>query len=117
VDGSPRLNLRVLGQLTAARDGLAVDLGGRRQRAVLAALVIHRGQVVAADRLADLVWGDRAPANPAGALQAYVSHLRRRMQPEAGARRRGDVIVRAGGSSRTPWTPGASNAPWTPRRA
>lgn len=96
MDGSSRLNLRVLGELTAARDGSAVDLGGRRQRAVLAALVIHRGEVVAADRLADYIWDDRAPANPAGALQAYVSHLRRRLQPEAEARQRGGVIVRAG---------------------
>jgi DNA-binding SARP family transcriptional activator/tetratricopeptide (TPR) repeat protein len=96
VDRESSLELRVLGELTAAQDGVEIDLGGRRQRAVLAALVIHRGQVVAADRLADLVWGDRLPANPSGALQAYVSHLRRRLQPEAGARRRGDVIVRAG---------------------
>ena len=78
----------MLGELTAARDGAVVDLGGRRQRAVLGALVMHRGQVVAAERLADCVWGDRAPANVAGALQAYVSHLRRRLQPEAGAHQR-----------------------------
>ncbi len=96
MDQESSLELRVLGELTAARNGVEVDLGGRRQRAVVAALVIHRGQVVAADRLADLVWGDRLPANPTGALQAYVSHLRRRLQPEAGARRRGDVIARAG---------------------
>ena len=37
-----------------------VDLGGRRQRAVLAALVVMRGQVVPADRLADCVWGGDA---------------------------------------------------------
>ena len=116
MDGNSRLNLRVLGELTAARDGAAVDLGGRRQRAVLAALVIHRGQVVAAERLADFVWGDRAPANPAGALQAYVSHLRRRLQPEAGARRRGDVIVRAGNGYLLRLAPDAVDA-WSFERA
>jgi DNA-binding SARP family transcriptional activator len=110
------LSLRVLGELTAARDGAPVDLGGRRQRAVLAALVIHRGQVVAADRLADLVWGDRTPANPAGALQAYVSHLRRRLQPEAGARRRGDVIARAGNGYQLRLPPDAVDA-WSFERA
>ena len=96
MDDDTKLRLRVLGELTATRNGAAVDLGGRRQRAVLAALVIMRDQVVPSDRLADCVWGDRAPTNPTGALQAYVSHLRRRLQPEVGARRREGVIAREG---------------------
>ena len=91
--GDTSLRLRVLGELAATRNGAVLELGGRRQRAVLAALVILRDQVVAAERLTDCVWGERPPANPAGALQAYVSHLRRRLQPEAGARQRGGVIV------------------------
>lgn len=96
MDHDRGLRLRVLGEITAARDGAAVDLGGRRQRAVLAALVVLRGQVVPAERLADCVWGPNSPANPAGALQAYVSHLRRRLQPEAGARQRDGIIASAG---------------------
>ena len=97
VDLGTTVRLRVLGELSATRDGAVVDLGGRRQRAVLAALVVWRDQVVPAERLADCVWGDHAPANPAGALQAYVSHLRRRLQPEAGARRRDGVIASEAG--------------------
>lgn len=96
MDGQPELNLHVLGELTATREGAVVDLGGRRQRAVLAGLVIQRDQVVPADRLVDCVWGDRPPANAHGALQAYVSHLRRRLEPDAGARHRDGVIARAG---------------------
>ena len=96
MDGKPRLHLHVLGELTATRDGVAVDLGGRRQRAVLAGLIIHRDQVVPADRLVDCVWGDRPPASANGALQAYVSHLRRRLEPDATARQRDGVIARAG---------------------
>jgi len=97
VDGETTFRLRVLGELAATRDGAVVDLGGRRQRAILAALVILRGQVVSAERLADCVWGDNPPANPAGAIQAYVSHLRRRLQPEAEARKRGGVIASEAG--------------------
>ena len=93
MDLDTTVRLRVLGELAATRDGAVVDLGGRRQRAVLAALVIRRDQVVPADRLAACVWGESPPANPAGALQAYVSHLRRRLQPEAVARRRDGVIA------------------------
>ena len=96
MDGDTTLRLRVLGELAATRDGAVVDLGGRRQRAVLAALVVMRDQVVPADRLADCVWRDAAPANTTGAIQAYVSHLRRRLQPEAGARRRDGVIASTG---------------------
>jgi DNA-binding SARP family transcriptional activator len=96
VDGQPELQLHVLGELTATRDGAVVDLGGRRQRAVLAELIIARDEVVPADRLVDCVWGDRPPANATGALQAYVSHLRRRLEPDATARQRDGVIARAG---------------------
>ena len=40
--------------------------------------------------------GPRPPANPAGVLQSYVSHLRRRLEPDAGARTRRGVIASAG---------------------
>ena len=96
MDGQPELNLQVLGELTATRGGAVVDLGGRRQRAVLAGLAMQRDQVVTADHLVECVWGDRPPANVNGALQAYVSHLRRRLEPDAGARQRDGVIARAG---------------------
>jgi len=96
VEGQSSLRLCVLGELTATRDGEVVDLGGRRQRAVLAGLVVMRDQPVPADRLADGVWGETPPANSTGAVQAYVSHLRRRLQPEAGARQRHGVIASTG---------------------
>ena len=96
VDGRQQLHLHVLGELTATRDGAVVDLGGRRQRAVLAGLIMQRDQVVPADRLVDCVWGDHPPTNASGALQAYVSHLRRRLEPDATARHRSGVIARAG---------------------
>lgn len=90
------LRLHVLGDLIATRGGAPVGLGGRRQRAVLAVLAAARGEVVSSERLADCVWGDAAPANTSAALQSYVSHLRRGLQPEASARARDGVIARAG---------------------
>lgn len=87
----------MLGGLDATRDGAAFDLGGRRRRAVLAAVVIARGQAVTAGHLAGCVWGEDAPAHsPPGALQSYVSHLRRRLQPDVGARSRHGVIASTG---------------------
>ncbi|RYP81915.1 hypothetical protein EKO23_22780 [Nocardioides guangzhouensis] len=110
MDGQPQLHLRVLGELTATRDGAVVALGGRRQRAVLAGLIILRDQVVPADRLVDCVWGAHPPSNAAGALQAYVSHLRRQLEPDATARHREGVIARAGPGYVLRLPPGAVDA-------
>jgi DNA-binding SARP family transcriptional activator len=95
-DQSLRLRLRVLGELSATLDGAVVNLGGRRQRAVLAALVVMRPEVVPAERLVECVWGSYPPADGTAAIQAYVSHLRRRLEPDAGARHRDRVIARTG---------------------
>ena len=96
MDEAGGLTLRVLGEVDAIRAGVVVDLGGRRQRAALAALIIARGDVVSAETLAECVWGDEAADRGAGGLHAYVSHLRRRLQPDAGVRSRTDVITRVG---------------------
>ncbi len=58
------------------------DLGGRKQRAVLAALLLDLDRAVPADRLIDQVWGDDPPARAEASLQAYVSKLRRQLEPE-----------------------------------
>ena len=90
------LKVGVLGQLVATRDGTSLELGGPRQRAVLALLVLARGDVVPADRLVDALWGEATPPSATSALQAYVSHLRKRMEPDRGPRDRQSVIARQG---------------------
>lgn len=94
--GSEHLQIKLLGELSASWDDAPLDLGGRRQRAVLAVLLLARGDVVPAERLVDAVWGDGASDRSVGALQAYVSHLRRSLQPHTPARARSSVIVREG---------------------
>ena len=49
------MDIRVLGSLEVTDDGVAVELGSRRLRQLLAVLVVHANQVVSADRLVDLV--------------------------------------------------------------
>ena len=90
------LTISVLGEVRATRDGEPLDLGGARQRSVLALLVIARGDAVPADRLIHDLWGENAPPTASGALQAFVSHLRRRLEPGRTARSRGTVIVSVG---------------------
>nr|WP_275586009.1 BTAD domain-containing putative transcriptional regulator [Geodermatophilus sabuli] len=85
-----------MGACTASYGDAPLDLGGPRQRAVLVVLVLARGEVVPVERLTGAVWGDRPPADAAGALQAYVSHLRRRLEPGSAARARSSIIVSGG---------------------
>lgn len=80
VEGA-RVEFRVLGPLEVVRDGAPVDLGGAKQRAVLAALLTERGRVVGAERLADLVWDGTPPAAAATTLRAYISNLRKALRP------------------------------------
>lgn len=96
MEGTGQLRISLLGPCTASLEGTPLDLGGPRQRAVLVVLVLARGEVVPVERLTEAVWGDRPPADPAGALQAYVSHLRRRLQPGSAARTRSSIIVSEG---------------------
>jgi predicted ATPase/DNA-binding SARP family transcriptional activator len=78
------LRLRVLGTFelvgTSSGDqaggGAAALMSSPRVRRLLAALTVHAGSVVSADRLADVVWGDAQPANIDGALHSLVSRLR-----------------------------------------
>jgi len=86
----------VLGALSVTRDGRVLSLGGPRPRTVFAVLVLARGAVVTGDRLIDAVWGEEPPPSAVGALQAYVSRLRRVLEPARAAGARSGVIVREG---------------------
>ena len=71
------IEFRLLGPLEAVEDGRSLPLGGRQQRAVLAALLLHANELVPADRLIDLVWGERPPPTAPTIVQVYVSRLRK----------------------------------------
>ncbi len=89
------LDIRLLGPITAERDGEPASLGGPRQRAVLARLALARGQVVTVDRLVDDVWAGDPPATAVNTLQSYVSLLRRALGDAQLLRREGPGYVLA----------------------
>ncbi len=97
-DGAPAAGLRisVLGPLTVHRDGRRIVLGGRREAAVLVALVLEQGRVVSADALVDAVWPAAKPGQPLPSLLAHVSHLRKRLDPAASPGQRVELIERVG---------------------
>jgi DNA-binding SARP family transcriptional activator len=72
------VELRILGPFQAFDDsGREVVLPTGRERALLAALVLRRGEVVSVDALVDALWGEAVPSTAVKAVQGYVSHLRR----------------------------------------
>jgi DNA-binding SARP family transcriptional activator len=92
------IEYRVLGSLEALDEGRPLSLGGPRQRAVLAVLLLHANEVVPASRLIDDVWGDEPPETAANILQGYVSDLRHALGKDTIATRgRGySITVEAG---------------------
>ena len=82
---SPRLLIGLLGPLEVTIDGATIDLGGGRQRAVFAALALEPNRVVSLSTIVDSVWGDDPPASAKSTVQAYVSRLRRVVEPSGGA--------------------------------
>ncbi|MEV3987063.1 BTAD domain-containing putative transcriptional regulator [Nonomuraea sp. NPDC049758] len=87
--------IRVLGALAAEVGGEPVPLGGPRQRGVLALLVAARGQVVPVDRMIEDLWGGEPPARALLSLQAYVSNLRRLLEPGRPPRSPARLLVSA----------------------
>src|SRR5688572_4873686 len=71
------LDFRILGELEVVDEDRTLALGGAKQRAVLAILILHRGETVSTDRLIDDLWGGRPPPTAAKTVQVYVSHLRK----------------------------------------
>ncbi len=79
---------QLLGPLALIGAAGAARLGGLKQRAVLAQLLLRPGRAVSVDRLVEAVWGDEAGDGARHTLQVYVSTLRSAMEsaePGAGA--------------------------------
>jgi DNA-binding SARP family transcriptional activator len=75
-------DFRILGPLEIEGESGPLALGGQRQRALLAVLLLHAGRVVPTDRLIHEIWGDRPPTSAANSLQNAVSQLRKVLGPE-----------------------------------
>src|SRR3954453_18665978 len=72
-----QLSFSLLGPLELLVDGVPVLLGGPKQRALLALLLIHTGEAVSVDRLTEGLWGEHPPRTAATSLHVYVSQLRK----------------------------------------
>jgi len=75
---------RLLGPVEVLVDGRPVNLGGRKQRSVLATLALRVNEVVSSERLMNAVWGDEGADRATNTLQVYIYNLRRLLEPGAG---------------------------------
>jgi len=85
--------VRVFGALEVAVDGAPADLGGPRQRCVLARVAAEHGRAVPVDRLIEDVYAEEAPPKALTAIQSYVSRLRDALEPGRTARTPARVLV------------------------
>src|SRR5262249_8351983 len=71
------MEFRLLGPLQVEDNGTAISLGGAKQRALFAGLLLDRGRAVWTDRLVEEIWAGEPPQTAAKSIQVYVSGLRR----------------------------------------
>ncbi|WP_165553905.1 BTAD domain-containing putative transcriptional regulator [Kribbella capetownensis] len=71
------MGIAVLGPLTIEGEQGKPRVLARRDRIVLAALTVRPGQVVSAEELADVIWGDRLPPSWQKVIQGCVVRLRK----------------------------------------
>ncbi|YCK40673.1 BTAD domain-containing putative transcriptional regulator [Actinomadura sp. ATCC 39365] len=89
------LTFTALGPFHAWSDGVPLDLGGQRQRAVLARLLVAGGRAVPVHTLIDELWPGDPPAQALSTIQGYVSRLRRALEPGRAPREEAEVLVSA----------------------
>jgi DNA-binding SARP family transcriptional activator/tetratricopeptide (TPR) repeat protein len=84
------IEFRLLGEIEARIDGVALDLGHARQRCVLVALLLDANRVVHADQLLDRVWGENRARE---SLYSYLSRLRQALPDVPITRRSGGYVL------------------------
>jgi len=75
------MRVRILGPFHLDDGGRQITIGGVRQRAVLADLLLHANEVVPSEQILVDLWGEDSPPSAANALQAAISRLRRMLPP------------------------------------
>jgi DNA-binding SARP family transcriptional activator len=87
------VTFHLLGPIDARQDGRSLPLSGPRRRALLARLLLARGQLVSVDQLVDDVWDAEPPAAASATLQSHVSQLRKVLGDRLQSRGRGYLLT------------------------
>jgi DNA-binding SARP family transcriptional activator len=92
------LEFRILGPLEVRASDDPVPLGGLKQRALLAILLLRAGRVVSTDTLVDQLWGEQPPRTATTSLQNFVSQLRKALGPDVLVTRAPGYVLEINGS-------------------
>jgi DNA-binding SARP family transcriptional activator len=88
------MRFEALGPLSVSQDGKAVTLGGRKQRTLLAVLLLHRNETVSRDKLVEALWREHPPPTWAETLDSYLYRLRKLLGHDRIVRKAGGYVVR-----------------------
>src|SRR5438093_1506785 len=75
------MNFGILGATEVRDEARRVELPTGRARSLLALLVLHVGEPVAAERIIDELWGEDPPRTAGTVVQGLISRLRRSLEP------------------------------------
>ncbi len=87
------MEFAILGTVEARVNGKALELGGGKQRALLAVLLLHPNEAVSRDRLIDALWGEHPPPSVHQSLDSYVSRLRKALGRDRLIRQSGGYVL------------------------
>ena len=76
-----RMDFGILGATVVRDEDRVIALPTGRARALLALLILHVGEPVAAERIIDELWGEGAPPTAGTVVQGLISRLRRSLEP------------------------------------
>ena len=89
------LHVSLLGPLELRRKGMVLELGGSKQRTLLAALALEANRVVSDAQLIDILWAADPIEGATDALRVHVHRLRRTIEPAGdGDHTEGKLLVR-----------------------
>ncbi len=86
------MDFRLLGPVEVIDDGAPIDLGPRKQRALLCLLLLHANRVVTTDRILEDLWGDDA-GDKERALWTVISRLRSAIEPDRDGHGESSVLL------------------------
>src|SRR3982074_451819 len=76
------VRFRILGPVEALVEERRVAVGGPRQLALVAFLLVHANRAVSVDQLIDALWGEQDPAGAVKRVQVAVARLRKALGPD-----------------------------------
>jgi DNA-binding SARP family transcriptional activator len=89
------MEFRLLGPFEVEHEGRPLAVGRRRERCLLAVLLLEANTAVSVEQLAELLWHDAPPRDPRSTIHTYVSRLRGLLDAD-GQGRRGVRLTRSG---------------------